>query len=306
MPVTPKIDQQEMAAHYGWALAVLRSNGELSKLFDRAVANSYSAARFVAELRNTTWYKTHSESARQYDVLKKADPAEWNRRRAASRAQLSEQYYQLTGRKLGGVLLWRMADQALQFGFNETEIRDVIGRSFRTENLMKYGGLGGTLGEAERQLRQAKEDYGIGFSDNAIARQLNAIATQDQDVTSTVAYYRKQALSKYAGFKNELMSGQTVRDIAEPYKQLMAKLLEVSDRSVSTNDALIQRALMYRPSTPDGKVGPPAEGGMPLWEFEQQLRNDPRWVKTQNAQDDVMSVGRKVLEDMGMIAGGGS
>ncbi len=305
MPVTPQINQQEMAASYGWALAVLRAFPELSKLFDRAVKGSYSRERFIAEFRNTGWYKSRSESSRQAEVLKRADPAEWNRRRAQMRANISEQYYQLTGRQIGGVAFWKMADQALQYGFSDIETRDMVGKAINTANLMRYGGLGGTLGEAERQLRQAREDYGVPFSDAAIARQLSAVANQQQDITSTIAYYRKNAMSKYAGFADELKSGMTVKDIAEPYKQMMAKLLEVSDRSISVNDAAVQRALTFRP-TVSGKVGPPAPGGMPLWAFEQQLKNDPRWDKTQNAQDEVMSVGRKVLEDMGMLAGGGS
>jgi hypothetical protein len=288
--------QEEQAAQYGWSYAVLRSNPELSALFDRAVKSQFTGARFVAELRDTKWYKSHGESYRQAEVLKKADPAEWNRRREAMRSQISDVYYGLTGRRAGGTILWKFADQALMYGYGEGEIRDLAGRMVQGQNLMKHGGLGGQLGDAERQLRQAAEDYGLPFSDTAIARQVNAIAQQQQDLTSTIAYYRKAAASKYAGFANEIKAGMTVKDIAEPYKQLMAKTLEISDRGISVNDGLIQKALTHRQMV-GKKLGPPA--GMALHEFEKQLKNDPRWGKTNNARDSVMNVGLQVLRDFG-------
>jgi hypothetical protein len=38
----------------------------------------------------------------------------------------------------------------------------------------------------------------------------------------------------------------------------------------------------------------------PLWQFENELRSDPRWKKTQNAQDSLMQVGHQVLADFGL------
>lgn len=302
-------DQKDLAATYGWALAVLRSNSELSALFNRAIKGTYSPARFVAELRATNWYRRHSEANRQAEILKRVDPAEYQRRRAKMRADLAAQYYRLTGRKTSttggpGATLWKFADLALNFGYNDSEITDLVGRMVQSQNLMVHGGLGGTLGEAERQLRQAMDDYGLNFSETAIARQLNAIATQNMDITGTINYYRKAAMSRYAGFADEIRQGMTVKDIAEPYRQMMAKTLEISDKSLNTNDPSIQAALTYREADKAGKPGAPA--GMPLWQFEQRLKNDPRWLKTQNAQDSIMQVGRQVLQDMGLVASGGN
>ena len=298
--------QKDLAATYGWALAVLRSNSELSALFNRAINGGYAPARFIAELRATSWYRRHSEANRQMEILKKVDPAEYQRRRAKMRADMAQQYYRLTGRKTSttggpGVTLWNFADQALNFGYNESEITDLVGRMVMSQNLMVHGGLGGTLGEAERQLRQAMEDYGLGFSETALARQLNSIATQNSDITSTISYYRKMAMQRYAAFADEIRQGMTVKDIAEPYRQMMAKTLEISDKSLNVNDSMIQKALMFRAPAKSGAPGPPT--GMPLWQFEQTLKNDPRWLKTQNAQDSIMSVGRQVLQDFGLMAG---
>lgn len=302
MPVKPKIDQETLAANYGWALSVLRSNPELSKLFDRAVGQSFTASQFVAQLRNTKWYKTRGEPARQLEVLAKADPAEYQRRLKQQASVIADQYYAMTGRKMGGPTSMHFAKTALTFGFNDNEIRDMVGGSVKTENLFKAG-IGGTLGEAERQLRQAAEDYGLDVSPSGFASQLNNIARQVTDVSAIVNNYRQSAKSRYAGFAEQIDQGMTIRDIAEPYKQLMAKTLEISDKSLSVMDKSIQRALTYRPpATGKGKVGAPQP--MAMWQFEADLKNDPRWNKTQNAQDSIMAAGRKVLTDMGLLGAG--
>lgn len=296
-------DQQEMATRYGWALSVLRSNPELSKLFDNAVAGSYSSQRFIAELRNTKWYKTKGETYRQNEVLKNADPAEYRRRWSQAKATVADAYLAMYGQAPSANALNQMAGSAFNMGYSSAEINDMIGKSFNVAQQMKNG-LGGTLGEAERQIRSAIEDYGLDMGEPWIARQLSYIASGRTDVTATANYLQKQAMSKYGAFKDELEQGMTMRDIAEPYKQLMAKTLELSDKSLSIADPSIQKALAYRAPAKGGKPGAPAQ--MPLWQFESQLKADPRWNGTQNAQDSIMAAGRKVLSDWGLVSGGGN
>lgn len=298
----PLDQQKDFAATYGWSLAVLRSAPELSKLFDRAIAGGYNQARFVAELRNTKWYRSRGESVRQATVLAKADPAEYTRRIKQAAAMVADQYYAMTGRRMGGPTAAHLGKNAFMFGFNDAEVRDMVANTVSSATLMK-GGIGGTLGEAERQLRQAADDYGIDVSDTWIKNNINNIAWQNTDVTAEIGKLRQLAKSKYAAFADQIDQGVTVKDIAEPYRQLMAKTLEVSDKSVRLNDRAIQTALLYKPVDEAGKPTSKVPTGMPLWQFEQQLKNDPRWKATKGAQDSVMSAGRQVLQDLGFLGG---
>lgn len=302
MPTTPKIDPEELAADYGWALSVLKSNPELNKIFNDAVAHTYSPAMFTAKLRATKWYQSRSEAQRQNEVLRKADPQEWSRRLQKASASISDQYYAMTGKKLDPKRAAAYGTSSLMLGWSDAEIGDQVGNMVTAQTLMKQG-LGGTLGQAEQQLRQAAEDYGLDFSQGALASQLNNIARQTTDVTAIVDNYRNTAKSKYAAYADQLDQGMTMRDIAEPYKQMMAKTLELSDKSLTINNPAIQQALTWRPPPKGGKPSPPQ--GMALWQFEQNLKNDPRWNKTQNAQDSVMAAGRKVLADMGLLGADG-
>jgi hypothetical protein len=38
-----------------------------------------------------------------------------------------------------------------------------------------------------------------------------------------------------------------------------------------------------------------------IWQFENDLRKDPLWKKTQNAQDSAMQVAHQVLQNFGMV-----
>ena len=304
----PLDQQKDFAATYGWSLAVLRSAPELSKLFDRAIAGGYNQSRFVAELRNTGWYKSRSESVRQGTVLRKADPAEYQRRAQQAASMVADQYYAMTGRRMSGPTALSLGANAFLYGFNENEVRDMVAKTVSSAKLMK-GGIGGTLGEAERQLRQAADDYGMDMSQTWFLNAVNNIAWQNTDVTAEIGKLRTLAKSRYPAYADQIDQGGTIKDIAEPYRQLMAKTLEVSDKSIRVNDRAIQSALTYAPKT--AKEGannsgnkPTAPSGMPLWQFEQNLKNDPRWNKTKGAQDAIMSAGRQVLSDLGFIGGG--
>jgi hypothetical protein len=39
---------------------------------------------------------------------------------------------------------------------------------------------------------------------------------------------------------------------------------------------------------------------MPLWDFEQQLRKDPRWLNTNRAQNDITGVASAVMQMFGL------
>lgn len=301
----------DWAALYGWSTAVLNSNPELSKLFKSAIANGYNQQRFVAALRGTAWYRQHSESVRQAQILQKADPTEYAARVKAAAATIANQYYQLTGRKMGGPTSMHLGQQAFMYGLNDAEVNDIVHNTVSSATLLRTGGLGGTLGDAEAQLKKAAADYGIGLSPTWIANTVNNIAWQNTDLTAELGKIKDMAVSRYPQYADQLNGGKTIADIADQYRQLMSKTLEIPDTSISIADKQIQSALTWKPTNAEaganssGKA-PTAPTGMPLWMFEQQLKNDPRWSKTKGAQDAVMAAGRQVLADFGFQGVGGN
>ena len=84
--------------------------------------------------------------------------------------------------------------------------------------------------------------------------------------------------------------------IAAPYRQSMGAVLEVNPESVDLFDPTIRGALSSKT-----KDGTPAIKS--IWQFERELKDDPRWMRTDNAQDQAMGVGRQVLSDFGVLGG---
>ena len=89
------------------------------------------------------------------------------------------------------------------------------------------------------------------------------------------------------------MSGQTVKDIASPYVQMMARetgraYTDLDPFTPQVKDALNRRG-------PDGTASP-----MSLSEFQQSIRSDPSWRGTQTAINSTMGVAGQVLQAMGL------
>jgi hypothetical protein len=104
---------------------------------------------------------------------------------------------------------------------------------------------------------------------------------------------RQQAISTYPGWQAQLEAGATMRDIAQPYIQMTAQQLELPESDIGVWHPKVRAALQQA-----NDKGLPAPMSLP--DFQAALRADPAWRRTQNAQDQVMQVGRQVLQQMGL------
>ena len=85
-----------------------------------------------------------------------------------------------------------------------------------------------------------------------------------------------------------LDQGINLDAVYSPYKNLMAKVLEVDAGSIKLNDPTLRSA-----------IGPDKE--MPIYEFERALRQDNRWQYTDQAKEEVSNAALKVLRDFGFM-----
>lgn len=83
-----------------------------------------------------------------------------------------------------------------------------------------------------------------------------------------------------------LDEGVDLNAVYSPYKNLMAKVLEIDAGSIKLDDPTLRAA-----------IGPDKE--MPIYEFERALRKDPRWQYTDTAREEVSDVALGVLKDFG-------
>lgn len=281
---------EDQAAEYGWSYNFLQSDPELKNTFKQAVGESWSAGRFQAEIRNTNWWKSHSEKQREAIILEKTDPSTYKANLQATRDSLY-----IKARELGAIVseaqLGRMSEDAYRSGWTEEQVNSAL------VNLIKFTDdkvLGGRAGQIEKFARELSARNGVQLGDQTIRNYAVKIIRGDTNIDQFENYIRQQAASAFPAFSKQIMGGEDVEDIAMSYKDSMAKILELSPKTLTVFDPNIKKAMNFKDA-----AGDPV--GMGMQDFENMMRNDPRWAKTAGARDQLVSAGQSVLKNFGLM-----
>lgn len=281
--------KDELAERYGMSVAFFNSVPELKRLLGQATAQQWDATAFQAHLKNSKWWKETSDSNRKAQIMEKSDPATYKASLEASRVAASQ-----LAVKMGAILsdgaVDKLAKNILHFGWNDAQIQNFLGQyiQFNDKHV-----LGGMAGQAYQQLRTVAYDNGVSLSEQALKNSAAYVVKGVSTMEKEVANIRGVAMGAYPGFADQIEAGQSMRQIAEPYVQALAKTLEVPDTSIDMFDPRIKSALNRADA--QGKVAPQS-----ITDFTVALRDTPDWRRTANAQQSVMSVGQQVLRDMGL------
>lgn len=282
--------EAEMAAQYGLALSVINSDPSLRAVFDEAIRDgTWTTEKFVARARETDWYKKNSEAARQATILKNADPATWNSRIEQMTYTVSVMAQQM-GAPLDSKTLRTLSEQAVTFGWNEDRLRSTLAGYVRLND-------GKTIGRAaqwETELRSYARDFGVRPTDAWLQSWLKAAAKDNgTSLESAKEDVRRLAISAYPHLAERLNAGESLTQIASGYIQTMAQTLELDPGSIDVFNPTIKSALGAR-----DKDGKPIQKS--LWEFEKDLRKDPRWAKTKQAMSEAAAIARQIGTDFGL------
>lgn len=150
------------------------------------------------------------------------------------------------------------------------------------------------MAQTIQQLQQDQADYGYQWKPQQLAYYARSIV----DGTTTIDTYKQQlidwAKSAFPALAKQIDAGQTVSDLASPYIQSMSNLLEVDPGTLNLYTPAIRKALqgVTDPATKQREA-------VPLWQFEDQVRQDPRWQYTQNAKDTMSTALLKIGSDFG-------
>lgn len=274
---------------------ILTSVPELSGILQQAQTGGWSTDKFLQSVQTSKWWRTHNDSARQLIGLQLADPAEYKTKLQAQRAQLEHAAATL-GVQLGPGRLNQMVTQSLIEGWDQQTTINALGAAFFNPK-NPHQALSGNIATAYTQMKQTYEDYGVPVTDATLRNNALRLAEGVQTLDAYKSVVVASAKSMYPSLVASLDHGMTVKDIAAPYVQTMAGLLEVDPSTLTVSDPTIKRALQGSVvNTPGGK---PTATSTTLYDFEKQVRTDPRWAKTQNATDTVSTALRKIGQDFG-------
>jgi len=293
--------QENFALNYGWSLAFLKEFPGLYDIFQQAVKHSWSAARFRAEVMDSQWYKHHSDTARKFLYLQKTDPATARQRIHEQRRKIADMAGSL-GIEVGDKQLGKWAQQALMMGWDDSKLRNVLAGQV---SIMGKNTVGGELASSLESLRNKAYMNGVQLSKKTLQRWLRAITRGGSTEEEYIDYIKKMAIKRFPNLRQEIEAGLDVRELADPYVQSMAEMLELNPNKIDLNDKRLRRAMSQRIPDNKDKGHAPQREMMDMNDFEDMLRQDPRWMHTDNAKETMYDMGSSILQAFGFYGGGG-
>jgi hypothetical protein len=287
--VAPRLDSHELAETYGMSYSFFKSQPELMKKLNEAVAGQWSPDKFQAEIKNTGWWKKNSDTARQAQVLQKTDPATYKATMEAARVQAKE-----LAVKAGAILsdknVDKLAKNMVFFGWQEAQINNFLGSYIKFSDSQT---LGGVAGQAATAIRDEAYKNGVAVTEQSVLNNAQYLVRGLTSMEKIQGNIREQAMGLYPAFAEQIKAGASVQDLAAPYIQVVAQELGLPDTDVNVFSPKVKQAL----NRTNAQGQPEA---MDLDTFTQLVRNDPSWRKQSGTTDKVMNIGRQVLADFGL------
>jgi hypothetical protein len=291
-PVTTAPD---WAAQYGVQAALIDTVPELKALFNKAVAQKQTVASFQSDLMNSTWFKTNGTSWRLAYATQKTDPGTWAEETKNATQQINDLAVQL-GIKLTPDDVTQLANQSL---FLSGGNANAINTSFLSQHIASLGklsGQGGTTADSIASLKAHALNMGVDYSDDWYNNAAKSVASGLSTINEWTNDINTVAKSQFPSFAKQIDAGAKVSDLASPYIAKMSSLLELNPNDINLKDPTISKAL-NTPST-DASGTPTTQ---PLWQFEQQLKQDNRYFQTNQSHNDMADLASGISRMFGKI-----
>ena len=265
---------------FGITADLIKQFPELQKVFDLWKAGNTTDAEL--EYYKTSYYRNLTSNAQARQKKKASQPGVYAQELEAYKL---EQKKRLTGKGLS------VDDATLEDAYLKGLTDNQLDLNVLIVNKGKPIG-GSTLGAAQ-SLKEYADAFGMSYSQRSLDAWSQGIFSGTTTADDVQAQIRRDAASAFPVYADQINKGTSVEALASAYKSSMANILEIDADSITFNDPTLRRALQYIGS--DGK--PTVK---PIWQFETELRQDPRWEKTNNARKTVDSLSLKVLRDFGL------
>jgi hypothetical protein len=151
--------------------------------------------------------------------------------------------------------------------------------------------LAGDAGAYQDTLMKYSDDMGLIKGNRELNSYVKEIVSGTRSIDDVAGDMRKQAGVLYANFADRLNADPklTVRDLVNPYLQVMADTLEIDPNTVKLTDPTIQNAIS----------GTKLRS---LSEFQTDMRNDSRFGTTKTAKREAVDFAQSLLRSFGFGA----
>jgi peptidoglycan hydrolase-like protein with peptidoglycan-binding domain len=300
--VTPPADPDTIKASFGFVGAMADAVPELKTLLQQAIQGQWTNDRFIMAVSGSNWYRSNSDKAREWITLQAVDPATATANQQRSAMEVwsfaNNSGIQLNDQQANEAALWRMFNPNV----DEDVFRSHLAKTYFNP-FMDWHQLTGTAAQYARQIQEIGRNYGWDDYENydQSRQMLGQMMSGEMDVEGFQRRMVDNAKVLYPGLHDQLLSGMTLKQIADPYMAKYSNILEQPQTAINWyDDKLIQNAMQYKPESGSGK-GLESNGAMPMGMFEEKLREDPRWRKTKNAVDSTGALLQQIGKDWGYV-----
>ena len=299
-----RLEADLMNSEFSWAWKLIKSVPELQDLWEQAIKDGWTGARFKAKLMDSDWFQENDGYRRTILALEKTDPETYQRRLDGAVAKIRDDLARMGIRitDIPDTRLKQMGRNFLLLGFdqgqNENVYQDWLGGNFLKMRENDKAVAGDALSNQDSLTALLLAN---GFDPNSeawagwIESSVNSIALGDMQLTDAQSHVREQAATLYPVFAERIRQGESVQDIAAAYFQLYADTLELNPSEISLRDPYMIEALQGV----DKETGKPRAMG--LWDFQKALRKDDRWQYTKQANAMADGLASDILETFGFV-----
>lgn len=267
---------------------------------DTATKVGQDAAKTI--LKNADWSQKFGATARDFLLREKTDPGTTQEVISKKMDELREALNEVGGkasedeiRDMARVSLMggRLVDGKFQ-AQTADETRKWVARTIDFDGTLK-----GPVRKIQNNVRDLAFNYGFsdlmgGRIDDWVRDNTRAVTAGDLTIEEVEDQMKNFAIGRFPALSKQLQAGIPLVELVAPYRNTLASMLEIDEGSVNLGDSLMERAL--------GSLGPDGQQSlMPLWEFKQQIRNDPRWLSTDQAVNTYNNIGVQIARDFGFL-----
>lgn len=285
----------DMGGKYNYSRAMLEATPELLAIFRTAYIKEWTEDKIVAEIQNTTWFRENSVNWKEVEKTRLQNPGEFRSALAKRRAEIEDAANQL-GASVTGEELDKLANDALYGNWSQSQLRRYVSAEI---DIQQTGGLMGDAGQEEMRLRKVAAENGVEYSDEWFRTQARSSATSGTlgNPGQADLLIRQDAANTYVQYKDAILKGGNLSTLAGNYLRSLEKTYDMADGSASLFDPNIKKALQGR----DEQGNPTTT---PMWQFEENLRRDPKWLTTKNGAETMSNVAGGLLQEWGFLNNG--
>lgn len=266
---------------------LIKAFPELDPIFQMFAKGDIAEARLA--YFNTNYYRNLTGNAQSRQTKKNTQPGvyaqEFDAWKQGQKRRLIEKGF-MWNPEIEGLL-----EASYLKGDNDTQVEIMILNSGKMGT--KIGGS--TLGTINA-LKTYADDQGVNnilpksYWDKISMGLLDGTLT-DETVQEEIKGY---AISAYPAYAKGIEAGRSFSLQTSAARQSIANLLEKDVDTITNDNPLFQKVAGYvNPKTGAFEI-------MPLWEVEKLVKSSEDWLYTKNAQNTFDSLGRSILQNMGL------